>query len=163
MSDGVAPFVSGAGTTVTEPIPSVVTPGSVKFNAVTPASVLAVSVSEKVPVRVVVELVSVPVSTRSASLAPVRVQVPPSPVKFVPVTVTVPDVPTATEPVFVVEKTTDVTVAGEAALAVVAIAIGNAAAASKAPAASAFTKWRCIRRGLFIVNCSIHKGRPSSL
>jgi hypothetical protein len=36
-----------------------------------------------------------------------------------------------------------------------AIAIGSAAAANKAPAASAFTKWRCIRLGLFIVN-SLH-------
>jgi hypothetical protein len=36
-----------------------------------------------------------------------------------------------------------------------AMAIGSAAAASKAPAASAFTKWRCIRLGLFIVN-SLH-------
>jgi hypothetical protein len=42
-----------------------------------------------------------------------------------------------------------------AALAAVAIAIGSAAATSKAPAASAFTKWRCIRRGLFMVN-SLH-------
>jgi hypothetical protein len=57
-----------------------------------------------------------------------------------------------------------VTVVGAgAAPAAVAIASGSAAAANKAPAASAFTKWRCIRLGLFIVNCSIHKGRVISL
>jgi hypothetical protein len=39
--------------------------------------------------------------------------------------------------------------------AAVAIAIGNAAATSKAPVAMTFTKWRCIRRGLFMVN-SLH-------
>jgi hypothetical protein len=54
-----------------------------------------------------------------------------------------------------VENTTLVMVAGVAAPAAVAIAIGSAAAANKAPAASAFTKWRCIRLGLFIVN-SLH-------
>jgi hypothetical protein len=51
-------------------------------------------------------------------------------------------------------KVTDV-MPGVAALAAVAMARGSAAAASKAPAASAFTKWRCIRRGLFMVN-SLH-------
>jgi hypothetical protein len=50
-----------------------------------------------------------------------------------------------------------------AAPAAVAIARGSAAAANKVPAANAFTKWRCIRLGLFIVNCSIHKGRVISL
>jgi hypothetical protein len=49
-----------------------------------------------------------------------------------------------------VESTTVYVVA--TAPAAVAIAIGSAAAASKAPAARAFTKWRCIRLGLFIVN-----------
>jgi hypothetical protein len=54
-------------------------------------------------------------------------------------------------------KLTDVKVGagGVTAPATVAMAIGSAAAASKAPAASAFTKWRCIRLGLFIVN-SLH-------
>ncbi len=45
---------------------------------------------------------------------------------------------------------TDVTDGTVTAPAEVAIANGSAAAASKAPAAAALTKWRCIRLGLFI-------------
>src|ERR1700679_205500 len=84
-----------------------------------------------------------------------KVAAPPSYAKPVPEKATVPEPPAPIAAGVVVKP---VRTGGDAAPAAVAIAIGNAAAASKAPAASAFTKWRCIRRGLFIVNCSIHKG-----
>jgi hypothetical protein len=116
----------------------------------------------KVPATEVdVSLVSVKVAPGAVD---VTVTLPPSAAKPVPVIVNVPVAPWPKLFVAVPwgENAMEVIVP-PAAPATVAIAIGNAAAASKAPAASAFTKWRCIRRGLFIVNCSIHKGRLSSL
>jgi hypothetical protein len=73
--------------------------------------------------------------------------------KPVPVIAAVPEAPLPNALAVPGVKAT-VTAAG-AAPAAVAIAKGSAAAASKAPAARAFTKWRCIRRGLFMVN-SLH-------
>jgi hypothetical protein len=113
-------------------------------------------VVDEVEANVPVTLVAVsPVSVKVAPGAvEVTVTLPPSAAKVVPVTVNVPEAPSPK--VFVAvpcgENATDVTVVAPAA---VAIARGSAAAASKAPAASAFTKWRCIRRGLFMVN-SLH-------
>jgi hypothetical protein len=78
----------------------------------------------------------------------VMVTLPPSLIKPVPVIATLPEAPLPNA-LAVPGVNTTVTPAG-AAPADVAIAIGSAAAASKAPAAKAFTKWRCIRLGLFI-------------
>ena len=102
----------------------------------------------------VVDAVSVPAA--KATPVPVSVKFPPSPANPTPVTVTEPVEPApmvlpAPEGV----NTAEVIAGVAAALAAVAIANGSAAAASKAPAASALTKWRCIRRGLFMVN-SLH-------
>jgi hypothetical protein len=76
------------------------------------------------------------------------VTLPPSAAKPVPVIATVPVAPWPNASPVPGVKTT--LVGTGAAPAAVAIAIGSAAAASKAPAAKAFTKWRCIRLGLFI-------------
>lgn len=89
--------------------------------------------------------------------AAVNVTFPPSLIKPVPVIATVPWAPAPTLLVAVPSgvKATAVTAGRVVAPATEAIARGSAAAANKVPAANAFTKWRCIRRGLFIVN-SLH-------
>jgi hypothetical protein len=95
--------------------------------------------------------------TEPAVQAAVNEAEPPSLTKLVPVMVAVPEAPA---PIALVVapcgvNDTAVTAGVVTALATVAMAKGSAAAASKAPAASDFTKWRCIRRGLFMVN-SLH-------
>jgi len=117
-------------------------------------------VEAKFAVRPVVLVSTTPENVTPGALV-VIVALPPSPAK-VPVTAAVPDAPepkyefaVVVPPEGVVSKVTSVTVSVPAAPATVAKAIGSAAAASKAPAAMAFTKCRCIRRGLFIVN-SLH-------
>jgi hypothetical protein len=134
------------------------TPGSA---AEVPLSSVKVALNE--PAAVVpwfVAMLAVPVvelvSTTCVNVTPVaelaRLTGPPSSAKPLPVKATVP-VPPAPIAAGVVVK--PLSVGAVSAPASVAIANGSAAAASKAPAARAFTKWRCIRRGLFMVN-SLH-------
>jgi hypothetical protein len=98
------------------------------------------------------------VSTTLVNVTPVMLEVmvalPPSPANVGADAVSV-KVPESPGPVLVFCDVENWAVYTVAAPAAVAIAIGSAAAASKAPAANAFTKWRCIRLGLFIVN-SLH-------
>jgi hypothetical protein len=122
----------------------------------------AVPVAVKLAVPVVAEVSATVLKVKV--LAPVHVAtkvsfVAPLSANPVPVKVTVPVEPPALRPVeFEVAPAGVNAIAVKdpaAALAAVAIANGSAAAASKAPEASALTKWRCIRRGLFMVN-SLH-------
>jgi hypothetical protein len=157
---GEIAVIVGAALTFKTPASAVEVPlSSVKVTLYEPAAVVAcVVVTVAVPV---VELVSLTL-VKETPVAPtaVRLTGPPSSAKPLPVKETVPEPPAPIAAGVVVKP---LRVGAVSAPASVAIARGNAAAASKAPAASALTKWRCIRRGLFIVNCSIHKGRLSGL
>ena len=125
------------------------------------AAAVAVPVAVKLAVPVVAEVSVTELKTKvpAVQLATKVSFVAPLLAKPVPVKVAVPTLPAVLTPVEF-----DVAPAGvnaidvkepAAALAAVAIANGSAAATSKAPEASALTKWRCIRRGLFMVN-SLH-------
>jgi hypothetical protein len=145
--------IDGSPYTVNAPVSVPVPLSSVVVTAYVPGTVA--DVDAKSPVRTPAVL-----STTFENVIPgavvVTVALPPS-LANAPFTVKVPEAPVPMKPAFVTPpvmlNVTLVTVS--AAPAAVAIAKGSAAAASKAPAASAFTKWRCIRLGLFIVN-SLH-------
>jgi hypothetical protein len=160
------PMVGAASTVIAVAVGVAWAPPSSVMASVHVAAAVPAEVNEAVAVVVEVSttLVKVYVSELGVQTAASEAA-PPSLMKFVPVMATVPVAPAPTllavAPCGVID--TAVTAGKPAAPATEAIAIGNAAAASKAPAASAFTKWRCILRGLFIVNCSIHKGRHISL
>jgi hypothetical protein len=151
--DGVrAEETEGSPYTVNAPVSVPVPLSSVVVMAYVPGTVAVVDA--KSPVRSVPEMSTTFVNVTPGAVV-VTVALPPSPAKA-PATSNVPDAPVpmyaALDPPAMM-KVTPLTVS--AAPAAVAIAIGSAAAASKAPAARAFTKWRCIRLGLFIVN-SLH-------
>jgi hypothetical protein len=141
----------GAGFTVTAPA-NVATPlSSVTVRLYEPGTVA--DVEAKFAVAVVVADSAPLVKVRPGAVE-VTVTFPPSLANPVPVIVTTPEAPVPNWPAPPGAKDAEVIVP-PAAPATPAMAIGSAAAASKAPAASAFTKWRCIRRGLFMVN-SLH-------
>jgi hypothetical protein len=111
-------------------------------------------VEEKDPVTDVPPIASdAPEKVRPGAVE-VTVVLLPSPANPVPVMVKVPEAPVPMASVPEGEKTTPPGTNVEAP-ATVAIVIGKAAATSTAPTANAFAKWRCIRRGLFMVN-SLH-------
>jgi hypothetical protein len=115
--------------------------------------VIVVVVTSESPEKVTPGAVvaSVAIVSPSPAKVPVRTKLPDAPVPKDVATVEVPPFPP--QVATVVQNVIPEIVS--AAPAAVAITIGSAAAASKAPAAIAFTNWRCIRRGLFIVN-SLH-------
>jgi hypothetical protein len=141
----------GGALTVT-PDASVAVPAlSVTVMPYVPATVA--DVDAKLPVTVAAPELSITLENVSPGAVDVTVTFPRSPAKA-PLIVKVPEAPLPKKGWLTVvpgEAAENVTELIEsAAPAAVAIAIGSAAAASKAPAAKAFTKWRCIRLGLFI-------------
>jgi hypothetical protein len=143
-----AEVTEGSPYTVNAPVSVAVPPPSVTVTAYEPGTVA--EVDAKLPVTVV-PVVFTTLENVTPGAVVVTVVVPPRPAK-VPPTEKVPEAPWPKYGTFWAppEMLKVAPVITSAAPAAVAIAIGSAAAASKAPAARAFTKWRCIRLGLFI-------------
>jgi hypothetical protein len=153
----IAEIVGGASTVMAAASEALVPFASTSTTEQDPATV---PVSAKSAVAVEEDVSVTEVNATATPVVHVAVNVSfvaPLLAKPVPVIAAVPDEPApmalAVAPWGV--NATAVTVGAVAAPATEAIAMGSAAAASKAPAAIAFTKWRCIRRGLFMVN-SLH-------